>query len=115
MQTCPRCKSAKLQRSRSRSKWEVWRKEITHKRPFRCADCGWLLTGALVALSGLWVSSRWRVLQFTVPTWHPLVIYSVVGLGKTHLLEGIGHALRQARPGLNVIQLTAEAFGPPAS
>jgi chromosomal replication initiator protein len=38
------------------------------------------------------------------------VIHSAVGLGKTHLLEGIGHALRRAHPGLNVVQLTAEAF-----
>ena len=33
-----------------------------------------------------------------------------VGLGKTHLLEGIGHALRARRPGLQVIHVTAEAF-----
>jgi chromosomal replication initiator protein len=41
---------------------------------------------------------------------NPLVIHSAVGLGKTHLLEGIGHALRRAHPTLNVVQLTAEAF-----
>jgi chromosomal replication initiator protein len=40
----------------------------------------------------------------------PLLIHSPVGLGKSHLLEGIGYALRQARPGLQVLQLTAEAF-----
>ena len=41
---------------------------------------------------------------------NPLVIHSAVGLGKTHLLEGIGHTLKQAHPTLQVIQLTAEAF-----
>ena len=41
---------------------------------------------------------------------NPLVIHSAVGLGKTHLLEGIGHALRQAHPSLNIAQFTAEAF-----
>ncbi|HZW31064.1 MAG TPA: chromosomal replication initiator protein DnaA [Isosphaeraceae bacterium] len=41
---------------------------------------------------------------------NPLVIHSAVGLGKTHLLEGIGHALRRAHPGRNILQLTAEAF-----
>ncbi len=41
---------------------------------------------------------------------NPLVVHGGVGLGKTHLLEGIGHALRRAHPGLNVMQLTAEAF-----
>jgi chromosomal replication initiator protein len=41
---------------------------------------------------------------------NPLVIHGGVGLGKTHLLEAIGHALRKAHPGLNLVQLTAEAF-----
>ena len=41
---------------------------------------------------------------------NPLVIHSAVGLGKTHLLEGIGHALKQAHPSLQIVQLTAEAF-----
>jgi chromosomal replication initiator protein len=41
---------------------------------------------------------------------NPLVIHGGVGLGKTHLLEGIGHALRQAHPARNVVQLTAEVF-----
>jgi chromosomal replication initiator protein len=40
----------------------------------------------------------------------PLVVHGGVGLGKTHLLEGIGQLLRQAHPNLNVLQLTAEAF-----
>jgi chromosomal replication initiator protein len=41
---------------------------------------------------------------------NPLVIHSAIGLGKTHLLEGIGHALRQSHPNLNVAQVTAETF-----
>ncbi|MHB1561656.1 MAG: chromosomal replication initiator protein DnaA [Isosphaeraceae bacterium] len=41
---------------------------------------------------------------------NPLVIHGGVGLGKTLLLDGIGHALRRAHPGLNVLQLTAESF-----
>jgi chromosomal replication initiator protein len=41
---------------------------------------------------------------------NPLVIHGGVGLGKSHLLEGIGHAMRQAYPTRNVLQLTAEAF-----
>lgn len=43
-------------------------------------------------------------------SFNPLVIHSAVGLGKTHLLEGIGHALRQAHPARNIVQLSAEAF-----
>ena len=41
---------------------------------------------------------------------NPLVIHSAVGLGKTHLLEGIGYALKQAHPSLHVVLLTAESF-----
>ncbi len=41
---------------------------------------------------------------------NPLVIQGGVGLGKTHLLEGIASALRASRPGLRVLQTTAEAF-----
>lgn len=40
----------------------------------------------------------------------PLVVHGGVGLGKTHLLEGIGQALRQAHPNLHVLHVTAEAF-----
>jgi DNA-directed RNA polymerase subunit RPC12/RpoP len=38
---CPKCKSEAAHRSRSRSRWEAWRKEITGKRLYRCPDCGW--------------------------------------------------------------------------
>ena len=31
-------------------------------------------------------------------------------MGKTHLLEAIGAAIRARQPGLKVIQITAEAF-----
>jgi chromosomal replication initiator protein len=41
---------------------------------------------------------------------NPLVIHGAIGLGKTHLLEGIAAALRQNHPGLNVLMVTAEAF-----
>jgi chromosomal replication initiator protein len=41
---------------------------------------------------------------------NPLVIQGGVGLGKTHLLEGIAAAFRASRPGLRVIQTTAESF-----
>ncbi len=43
-------------------------------------------------------------------SFNPLVVHGGVGLGKTHLLEGVGHALRSRHPGLRVIQVTAEAF-----
>jgi chromosomal replication initiator protein len=41
---------------------------------------------------------------------NPLLIHSGIGLGKTHLLEGINQGLKQHHPKLQVVQLTAEAF-----
>src|ERR1017187_3793775 len=41
---------------------------------------------------------------------NPLLIHSGIGLGKTHLLEGINQSLRQFHPRLQIIQLSAEAF-----
>ena len=43
-------------------------------------------------------------------SFNPLVVHGAVGLGKTHLLEGVGHAIRSTRPGLRLIHVTAEAF-----
>ena len=41
MAHCPKCHSKNLRRSRTRSRWERWRKEITSKRPYRCRACQW--------------------------------------------------------------------------
>jgi predicted RNA-binding Zn-ribbon protein involved in translation (DUF1610 family) len=46
MTVCPKCGSANIHRSRSRSRWETWRKEITGKRVFRCLECSWRGWGA---------------------------------------------------------------------
>jgi chromosomal replication initiator protein len=43
-------------------------------------------------------------------TFNPLVLHGGVGLGKTHLLDGIAHALRSHPAGGRVIHVTAEAF-----
>ncbi|WP_165246710.1 chromosomal replication initiator protein DnaA [Paludisphaera soli] len=43
-------------------------------------------------------------------SFNPLFIHGGVGLGKTHMMEGIAHGMRQAHPGLNVVHVTAEAF-----
>ena len=43
-------------------------------------------------------------------SYNPLVVHAGVGLGKTHLLEGISHALRTRNPGIRLIHGTAEAF-----
>ncbi len=38
------------------------------------------------------------------------MIHSAIGLGKSHLLEGINYGLKQHHPRLQIIQLNAEAF-----
>lgn len=40
---CPKCNSENVRRSRTRSRWERWRKEITSKLPYRCRACNWRL------------------------------------------------------------------------
>lgn len=41
---------------------------------------------------------------------YPLVFHGPVGVGKTHLLEGLCVALREAHPEANILHLTAEEF-----
>jgi hypothetical protein len=41
MLQCPRCKSNRVHRSRSRNRWERWRRQITGKATFRCGQCRW--------------------------------------------------------------------------
>jgi hypothetical protein len=41
MQTCPKCSSGNIRRSRCRTLWETWRKSITGKHVFRCRACAW--------------------------------------------------------------------------
>lgn len=41
MLQCHKCGSSKIWPSRSRSRWEVWRKKLTSMRTYRCQACGW--------------------------------------------------------------------------
>lgn len=43
-------------------------------------------------------------------TYNPLFIYGGVGLGKSHLLNSIGHTIRENSPELNVCYCSAEKF-----
>src|ERR1041384_2773219 len=43
-------------------------------------------------------------------TYNPLYLYGGVGLGKTHLIQAIGHSIRTTRPELKVAYLSLERF-----
>jgi chromosomal replication initiator protein len=43
-------------------------------------------------------------------TYNPLYLYGGVGLGKTHLIQATGHAIRNANPKLQVAYLSLERF-----
>jgi chromosomal replication initiator protein len=43
-------------------------------------------------------------------SFNPLFIYGGAGLGKTHLIQAIGHQIRQDRSHLKVVYMSAEAF-----
>jgi chromosomal replication initiator protein len=43
-------------------------------------------------------------------SYNPLFIYGGVGLGKTHLMHAIGHAVQDQKPGANIAYLHSERF-----
>src|SRR6266487_5165312 len=43
-------------------------------------------------------------------TYNPLYIYGGVGLGKTHLIQATGHAIKAANPSLQVVYVSLERF-----
>ena len=48
--------------------------------------------------------------EFPAGKYNPLFIYGGVGLGKTHLLQAIGHAVAASRPSWQISYLKAESF-----
>ncbi|HYC62659.1 MAG TPA: chromosomal replication initiator protein DnaA [Thermoanaerobaculia bacterium] len=43
-------------------------------------------------------------------SFNPLFIYGGAGLGKTHLIQAIGQQIRESRPNLKIVYMSAEAF-----
>lgn len=51
-----------------------------------------------------------RVAESDAPPFNPLFLHGGVGLGKTHLMHAIAHAIRARRPDRTVLYLSAEKF-----
>lgn len=43
-------------------------------------------------------------------SFNPLFIYGGAGLGKTHLIQAIGQQIRESRPGLKIVYMSADSF-----
>jgi len=50
------------------------------------------------------------VAQKPAQVYNPLFIYGGVGLGKTHLLQSVGHAVLAASPGFRVLYMSGETY-----
>lgn len=50
------------------------------------------------------------LVQSAGASFNPLVVHGGIGLGKTHLLEGVAYGLKARYPGWNILQTTAEGF-----
>ncbi len=56
-----------------------------------------------------WSASR-SIADNPSGSFNPLFIYGGAGLGKTHLIQAIGHQIREAKPATRVVYMSADSF-----
>ena len=51
-----------------------------------------------------------KAVQDGKPAFNPFFLHGGVGLGKTHLMHAIGHAVAESKPNVNILYLSSEQF-----
>lgn len=74
------------------------------RRPLELTD---LVAGSCNELA---IAAAKKVCEEVPAPFNPLYLFGNVGIGKTHLLEGIARQLRRQHPHLTVLMMTAEQF-----
>ncbi|MGH7732735.1 MAG: DnaA ATPase domain-containing protein, partial [Gemmatimonadales bacterium] len=62
------------------------------------------------AANRLAVTAARAVAESPATAYNPLFIYGGVGLGKTHLVQAIGHRIREEHPSWRILYLNAETY-----
>jgi chromosomal replication initiator protein len=85
-------------------------KPVSAPAPTGLADRYRFDTFIMGASNELAASAAAAVAEEPGQRFNPLLLYGGVGLGKTHLLHAVGHAIHDKHPKLRIVYLSAERF-----